>query len=162
MKTILLAIAIAAAPLMSVAASTTAKVEQGVLQGTKEDGLTVYRGIPFAAPPVGDLRWRAPQPAAKWEGVRPADKFAPQCMQGMARRHPAMSEDCLYLNVWTSGEVGLRRRFRCWSGSTAADLRGGATSIPDLQRRGTGARRALCWSASPTAWDRSAFWRIRS
>ena len=65
----------------------TAKVEQGVLQGTNEDGLTVYKGIPFAAPPVGDLRWRAPQPAAKWEGVRPADKFAPQCVQGIPRDH---------------------------------------------------------------------------
>ena len=53
------------------------KVEGGLVQGTSEDGLTVYRGIPFAAPPVGDLRWRAPQPAAKWEGVRQATKFAP-------------------------------------------------------------------------------------
>src|ERR1039457_3158094 len=103
MKSVLLAIAIAAVPCMSVAASTTAKVEQGVLQGTKVAGLTVYRGIPFAAPPVGDLRWRAPQPAAKWQGVRPADKFAPQCAQGSfgSGSAPAMSEDCLYLNVWT-------------------------------------------------------------
>ena len=53
------------------------KVDGGFLQGTFEDGLTVYRGIPFAAPPVGDLRWRAPQPAAKWEGVKQAVKFAP-------------------------------------------------------------------------------------
>ena len=53
------------------------KVEEGLLQGTSEDGLTVYRGIPFAAPPVGDLRWRAPQSAAKWDGVRKAVKFAP-------------------------------------------------------------------------------------
>ena len=82
MRSIMLAIVIAAAPWMSVAAGTTAKVEQGALQGTKEDGLTVYRGIPFAAPPVGDLRWRAPQPAAQWDGVRPADKFAPECVQG--------------------------------------------------------------------------------
>ena len=59
------------------AKSPTAKVEQGELKGTIEDGLTVYRGVPFAAPPVGDLRWRAPQPAAKWQGIRPADKFAP-------------------------------------------------------------------------------------
>jgi para-nitrobenzyl esterase len=94
-----LAIAIAAVPLMSQAANTIVKVEQGQLQGTKEDSLTVYRGIPFAASPVGDLRWRAPQPAAKWEGVRPADKFAPQCVQSI----PGIttSEDCLYLNVWT-------------------------------------------------------------
>jgi para-nitrobenzyl esterase len=99
MRTVLLAIAITAAPLMSLASGATATVEQGVLQGTKEAGLTVYRGIPFAAPPVGDLRWRAPQPAAKWEGVRPADKFAPQCVQSI----PGIttSEDCLYLNVWT-------------------------------------------------------------
>jgi para-nitrobenzyl esterase len=71
MKSVLLAIAIAAVPCMSMAAGTTGKVQQGVLQGTKESGLAVYRGIPFAAPPVGELRWRAPQPAARWEGVRP-------------------------------------------------------------------------------------------
>ena len=58
------------------------KVEQGLVQGTNEDGLTVYRGIPFAAPPVGDLRWRAPQPAAKWDGVRQATNFAPAPIQG--------------------------------------------------------------------------------
>jgi hypothetical protein len=52
------------------------KVEEGLLQGTSEDGLTIYRGIPFATPPVGDLRWRAPQPAAKWDGVKLATKFA--------------------------------------------------------------------------------------
>jgi len=76
------------------------KVEQGLLQGASEDGLTIYRGIPFAAPPVGDLRWRAPQPAAKWEGMRQATKFGPSPIQG-TRNGPGMSEDCLYLNVWT-------------------------------------------------------------
>ena len=75
-------------------------VEQGPLQGTNEDGLTVYRGIPFAAPPVGDLRWRAPLPAAKWAGVRQADKFGPSPIQGTGTGS-SMSEDCLYLNVWT-------------------------------------------------------------
>lgn len=76
------------------------KVKEGLVQGTSENGLTIYKGIPFAAPPVGDLRWRAPQPAAKWEGVRQANKFAPEPMQG---GNPASgkSEDCLYLNVWT-------------------------------------------------------------
>ncbi len=79
---------------------TPVKVEDGLLQGTSEDGLTVYRGIPFAAPPVGDLRWRAPQSAAKWEGVRQAAKFAPGPIQAWGA--PAgKSEDCLYLNVWT-------------------------------------------------------------
>ena len=76
------------------------KVEEGLLQGTSEDGLTIYRGIPFAAPPVGDLRWRAPQPAAKWDGVKLATKFASGPIQAWGA--PAgKSEDCLYLNVWT-------------------------------------------------------------
>jgi len=76
------------------------KVESGKLQGTIEEGLTVYKGIPFAAPPVGDLRWRAPQPAEKWKGVRQADKFAPGPIQ--AQNFPfGKSEDCLYLNIWT-------------------------------------------------------------
>jgi para-nitrobenzyl esterase len=75
-------------------------IEHGLVQGTFENELTVYRGIPFAAPPVGDLRWHAPLPAAKWEGVRQATEFGPSPIQG-SRNGPDMSEDCLYLNVWT-------------------------------------------------------------
>src|ERR1039457_5819331 len=82
-------------------AQTPVKVEGGLVQGTAEEGLTVYRGIPFAAPPVGDLRWRGPQPAAKWDGVIPATKFGPGCIQGMGNPNSSTSEDCLYLNVWT-------------------------------------------------------------
>ncbi len=76
------------------------RVEGGLVQGAADNGLTVYKGIPFAAPPVGDLRWRPPQPAAKWKGVRQATAFAPACMQ---RGNPpsGKGEDCLYLNVWT-------------------------------------------------------------
>jgi para-nitrobenzyl esterase len=76
------------------------KVEKGLVQGMYENGLTVYKGIPFAAPPVGDLRWRAPQPAAKWKGVRQATQFAPGPPQGQNLSF-GKSEDCLYLNVWT-------------------------------------------------------------
>jgi para-nitrobenzyl esterase len=103
MKTVLLAIAMTCVPCFCMAQGPTAKVEQGTLQGTSEAGLKVFRGIPFAAPPVGDLRWRAPLPAANWTGVRPADKFAPQCLQSI----PGIttSEDCLYLNVWSPAKT---------------------------------------------------------
>jgi para-nitrobenzyl esterase len=76
------------------------RVVEGLVQGTSEGVLTVYRGIPFAMPPVGDLRWRAPQPPAKWEGVRQATKFAPGPIQG-GTPPSGKSEDCLYLNIWT-------------------------------------------------------------
>ena len=85
----------------TIAQQTSAvKVEEGLIQGTIEDGLTVYKGIPFAAPPVGDLRWKAPQAATKWEGVRQANKFAPGPIQG-GNPPSGKSEDCLYLNIWT-------------------------------------------------------------
>jgi para-nitrobenzyl esterase len=76
------------------------KTDKGLVQGVFENGLMVYKGIPFAAPPVGDLRWKAPQPAKSWEGVKPADKFAPAPFQG-GNTPSGKSEDCLYLNVWT-------------------------------------------------------------
>src|SRR5215831_1433803 len=83
------------------------RTQTGLVQGTIENGLTVYKGIPFAAPPLGDLRWRAPQPSASWSGVKKTDRYAPGCMQNPIVM-PALgiegfpvSEDCLYLNVWT-------------------------------------------------------------
>ena len=84
------------------------KVQEGLVQGTSENGLTVYKGIPFAAPPVGDLRWKAPQPAVKWEGVRIADKFAPGAIQG-GNPPSGKSEDCLYLNIWTPAKSSAEK-----------------------------------------------------
>jgi len=77
-----------------------AKVEQGIVQGTIEDGLKVFKGIPFAAPPVGELRWKAPQPAQKWESIKEAKTYGPAAYQG-GNPPSGKSEDCLYLNVWT-------------------------------------------------------------
>jgi para-nitrobenzyl esterase len=79
--------------------------------GTTAD-VRVFKGIPFAAPPVGGNRWRAPQPVAKWSGVRSATEYAPRCTQGGAAstNAPATAEDCLYLNVWTTAESANDRR----------------------------------------------------
>jgi len=119
------------------------KVETGLLSGaigSTQASVRVFRGIPFAAPPLGENRWRAPQPAAKWEGVRNAEAFGAPCSAGApfggrggpgrgARggapaqppaaaappREPARSEDCLYLNVWTSaGSPNDKRPVMLW------------------------------------------------
>ena len=81
-------------------------VAEGTLEGVNESGVKTFKGVPFAAPPVGDLRWKAPQPAAKWQGVRQAKEFGPNPMQesifgDMNFGTKKMSEDCLYLNIWT-------------------------------------------------------------
>jgi para-nitrobenzyl esterase len=87
------------------------KTANGILEGTNESGIHVFRGVPFAAPPTGDLRWREPQPIKNWSGVRKADKFGPRAMQlpvfgDMSFRSNGLSEDCLYLNVWTPSKSG--------------------------------------------------------
>ncbi len=82
---------------------TEAKVTGGAVRGVVTDGISIFKGIPFAAPPVGDLRWKAPAPVVPWSGVKPADKFADACMQAPNSQGNTapVSEDCLYLNVWT-------------------------------------------------------------
>jgi para-nitrobenzyl esterase len=89
------------------------KTGNGIVEGTSEKNSDVrsFKGIPFAAPPVGDLRWKPPQPVKGWTGVRKADQFGPRCMQravfgDMGFRSNGMSEDCLYLNVWTPAKPG--------------------------------------------------------
>lgn len=97
--------------------STTAprvKTTNGDLEGTYESGIRVFKGVPFAAPPVGSFRWREPQPVKSWSGVRKADKFGPRAMQlpvfgDMNFRSDGMSEDCLYLNIWTPAKNGNER-----------------------------------------------------
>jgi len=125
--------AILAAGFCVAQAPAPVKVEGGLVQGAVEDGLTVYRGIPFAAPPVGDLRWRAPQPAVKWDGVKETVKFAPACVQDMMMgpggSGPVPSEDCLYLNIWSPAK-SPRDRVTVFVWIYGGGFAGGATSIP--------------------------------
>jgi para-nitrobenzyl esterase len=81
-------------------------INTGKLKGSTHAGVTAFKGIPYAAPPVGKLRWRPPQPAAKWKGVRDATHYGHDCMQLLfpgdaAPERTKPSENCLYLNVWT-------------------------------------------------------------
>lgn len=93
-------------------AADRVKTANGVLESTSapQNGVRSFKGIPFGQPPVGDLRWRPPQPVKNWKGVRKADEFGPRCMQRIGPggdywfRSNGMSEDCLYLNVWTSAK----------------------------------------------------------
>lgn len=95
------------------ATAHVARIDSGRLQGQAADGVISYLGVPFAAPPLGDLRWRPPAPAARWSGVRKADRFAPACLQTRVsmpgETPPAISEDCLYLNVWTPAATSGER-----------------------------------------------------
>jgi len=91
------------ASLASAAITEPVKLDSGVVTGAAGNDATVrvFKGIPFAAPPVGPLRWKAPQPAAKWDGVKEATAFGPRCMQGGGAGRaggpppPPTSEDCL-------------------------------------------------------------------
>lgn len=79
--------------------------ENGIIEGIDDSGVYIFKGIPYARPPVGNLRWKPPQPVKNWSGVLKADKFGPGAMQrrifsDMKFRFPQKSEDCLYLNVW--------------------------------------------------------------
>jgi para-nitrobenzyl esterase len=92
------------------------KTANGVVEGTgiQSSGVRIFRGIPFGAPPTGDLRWKEPQAVPAWTGVRQATQFGPRCMQApifgdMGFRSNGMSEDCLYLNVWTPAKSGKER-----------------------------------------------------
>lgn len=92
------------------------KTANGILEGTSDQvsGVTAFKGIPYAQPPMGDLRWRPPQPAQDWQGMRRADAFGPRAMQlplfgDMVFRSNGMSEDCLYLNVWTPAKSSKER-----------------------------------------------------
>lgn len=90
------------------------KTSNGTLEGAPDKGVRSFKGVPFGAPPVGDLRWKPPQAVKNWTGVREAKQFGPRCMQrnlfgDMNFRSNGMSEDCLYLNVWTPAKTGKEK-----------------------------------------------------
>lgn len=130
--TVLAALAVCVA---AAADDAAIRVDGGLISGIEDNGARAYLGVPFAAPPTGDLRWKAPQPVVPWDGVRACDAFGPICPQ---TPYPAMSiyvqpemeqsEDCLNLNIWTTGEPGDKRPVMVWIHGGA--LTRGAGSLP--------------------------------
>jgi para-nitrobenzyl esterase len=125
---------------------TVIETKSGKIKGSYQEGLYIFKGIPYAAPPVGELRWRPPQPVKPWQEVRQAQAFAPVAPQSGAlvlspefHAEEPQSEDCLYLNIWSPGPNNSRRPVLVWihggafnRGSGSSPLYAGTT----LARRG--------------------------
>ncbi len=130
--------AAAQTPAPQVRADGVVRVDSGALQGAVDDGVASFKGIPFAARPVGELRWRPPQPMTPWEGVRPATEFGANCMQGRfgpppaagANAAPAPSEDCLFLNVWRPANAAAEAKLPVMVWIHGGGFTGGSGSSP--------------------------------
>ena len=114
----------------------TAEFAQGRISGIRKDGVTRFAGIPFAKPPVGKLRWRMPEAAEPWAGVRDGTRFATVCPQAPTQLEMLMgttmgeqAEDCLYLNVWTPGCDGAKRPVMVWIHGGAFMIGAGSQGI---------------------------------
>ncbi len=138
---------LAAAPAAHAAIGQPVKTNAGLVSGVPgaEPGVTVFKGIPFGVPPVGDLRWKPPQPVQPWSGVRAGDTFGNVCMQphGVGRPNvtvdlpdfPGMSEDCLNLNVWTPAKhAGEKLPVMVWIYGGAYSEGGGSSIYNDGNR----------------------------
>ncbi len=117
----------------------------GKVEGIYQEGLYVFKGIPYAAPPVGELRWMPPQPVKPWDGVRQTKEFGPISPQNpmvggpMTQVEQAQDEDCLFLNIWTSGLDGARRPVMVWIHGGAFTIGSGSDPMydnPGLATRG--------------------------
>jgi len=138
-------LALMAAPVeASVPPLPETRVEQGLLQGRIDEGVSSYRNIPYAAPPVGPLRWRPPRPPAAWEGRRDASAYGAICIQPPANGDPGvgpppMSEDCLNLNVWTAAAPDAKAPVMVWIHGGALINGSGTAALyegDELARRG--------------------------
>ncbi len=109
MKSLQLTIALIFSVCTLHAQQPTVQTSTGVVRGVTEDGVSSFKGIPYASPPIGEFRWRPPQPVPAWEGARDASEYGPNCAQAGWGAEPGTiaegsSEDCLYLNVWTPAD----------------------------------------------------------
>ena len=140
-------VTVAVLSMTSVAAPTTpVSIDGGTIVGTTDRGVRVFKGIPYAAPPVGELRWKPPQPVVPWRGTRDASAFGAECPQ---TQYPAssiyvrplqpQSEDCLFLNVWTTAAANERRPVLVWIHGGALTRGSGISDVRDgvpLARKG--------------------------
>ena len=142
-----LALCLPSRPATAAADDAIVGTRQGAVAGAVESGVRVHRGIPFAAPPIGALRWRAPQPAARWTGTRAATRFGNACIQKPGASFEAgggelgpIGEDCLTLNVWSSANAGADKRpVMVWIHGGALVFGAGSLPVYDgaaLARRG--------------------------
>ncbi len=135
----------AAASLVS-GEGTTVQTKYGVVQGVTEGEVSIFKGIPYAAPPIGEFRWRPPQPVKPWEGVRAAKEYGPNCAQGGWGAAPGTiaegsSEDCLYLNLWlpSNAKPDAKLPVMVWihgGGFTGGSGAGPATSGEQFAKQG--------------------------
>jgi para-nitrobenzyl esterase len=112
---------------------TITAVDGGIIAGSVADGVLAFKGIPYAAPPVGALRWRAPQPVVAWQGTRPATAFGPDCAQAPSTIEPLQTipaEDCLSVNVWRPAEARSSAQLPVLVWLHGGGFVGGGTSIP--------------------------------
>jgi para-nitrobenzyl esterase len=127
---------------MAASVGAYASTKQGKLEGVERDGVQAFLGVPFAAPPVGALRWRAPEPPAAWSGARAAKSFGsvapqnpiPMDLLAAFKINEPQSEDCLYLNVWTPRADGARRPVMVWIHGGAFAIGSGSQSLYDGAR----------------------------
>jgi para-nitrobenzyl esterase len=134
------AVALGSSPLVA-ATTEPVRTQAGSLTGApaRDPSVTVYRGVPFAAAPIGALRWRPPQPPIPWQGARKADRYGSTCPQ--SGEAAAMSEDCLFLNIW-SGAVSAAAKRPVFVWIYGGGFSGGAGSSPQFDGEGL-ARKGL-------------------